>query len=167
MGWTGPTTRATGDLITASIWNTDIVDNLDALRTSLDYAQITSDFTTTATTVDTAGTVVTGTSQAWDGADVYVEFYTPSLSADAQGGDRRVYVERGGTIVGEARAGAQTGAGDPFLFSAKDDNPPADTYSYRARAYTNTGTLTLGAGAGGSAVFVPAYLRVSSAESTT
>lgn len=28
MAWTTPTTRATGDLITASIWNADIVENL-------------------------------------------------------------------------------------------------------------------------------------------
>lgn len=28
MAWTTPTTRATGDLITAAIWNTDVVNNL-------------------------------------------------------------------------------------------------------------------------------------------
>lgn len=28
MPWTNPTTRSTGDLITAAIWNTDLVDNL-------------------------------------------------------------------------------------------------------------------------------------------
>jgi hypothetical protein len=28
MAWTSPTTRTTGDLITAAIWNTDLVDNL-------------------------------------------------------------------------------------------------------------------------------------------
>lgn len=28
MAWTTPTTRATGVLVTASIWNTDLVDNL-------------------------------------------------------------------------------------------------------------------------------------------
>lgn len=28
MTWTAPTTRTTGELITASIWNTDVVDNL-------------------------------------------------------------------------------------------------------------------------------------------
>jgi len=28
MAWTSPTTRATGVLVTASIWNTDVVDNL-------------------------------------------------------------------------------------------------------------------------------------------
>lgn len=32
MAWTSPTTRATGELITASIWNTDLVNNLNALR---------------------------------------------------------------------------------------------------------------------------------------
>tara|TARA_Y100000310_G_scaffold295019_1_gene325971 strand:+ start:2936 stop:3436 length:501 start_codon:yes stop_codon:yes gene_type:complete len=33
MAWTGPTTRSTGDLITASIWNVDLKDNLDYLKT--------------------------------------------------------------------------------------------------------------------------------------
>jgi hypothetical protein len=32
MVWTAPTPRTTGELITASIWNTDVTDNLNALR---------------------------------------------------------------------------------------------------------------------------------------
>lgn len=32
MAWTAPTTRQTGDLITADIWNTDVVDNLQVLH---------------------------------------------------------------------------------------------------------------------------------------
>lgn len=32
MAWTTPTARTTGELITASIWNTDLKDNLIALR---------------------------------------------------------------------------------------------------------------------------------------
>jgi hypothetical protein len=32
MTWTDPTTRSTGDLITAAIWNQDVVDNLDYLH---------------------------------------------------------------------------------------------------------------------------------------
>ena len=32
MAWTTPTIRATGDLITASIWNTDLVDNLAYMK---------------------------------------------------------------------------------------------------------------------------------------
>ncbi len=33
MAWTFPSTRATGDLITAAIWNTDLVNNLRYLGT--------------------------------------------------------------------------------------------------------------------------------------
>src|SRR3990167_6645722 len=32
MAWTSPTTRTTGNLITAAIWNTDLVDNLTWLH---------------------------------------------------------------------------------------------------------------------------------------
>jgi hypothetical protein len=33
MAWTAPTTRIVGEFITAPIWNTDLVDNLDYLKT--------------------------------------------------------------------------------------------------------------------------------------
>lgn len=36
MPWQAPTLRSTGDLITASIWNGDLVGNLNVLKTSLD-----------------------------------------------------------------------------------------------------------------------------------
>ena len=58
MAWTAPTTRATGNLITASIWNTDVVDNLRALAT-LESAEYSagSNYTTTSTSyVDIDGT---------------------------------------------------------------------------------------------------------------
>lgn len=32
MTWTDPTTRSTGDLVTAAIWNADVVDNLEFLH---------------------------------------------------------------------------------------------------------------------------------------
>ncbi len=38
MAWTAPSTRSTGDLITASIWNTDLTDNLAYLKTEMDKA---------------------------------------------------------------------------------------------------------------------------------
>ncbi len=36
MAWTAPTTQATGTLITAAIWNTDLTDNLAYLKTQTD-----------------------------------------------------------------------------------------------------------------------------------
>ena len=45
MGWTNATTRSTGNLITASIWNTDLVDNMDFLETQDFYAPTTVRYT--------------------------------------------------------------------------------------------------------------------------
>jgi hypothetical protein len=38
MAWTNPTTRSTGNLITASIWNTDLVDNLNYIHSTFGVA---------------------------------------------------------------------------------------------------------------------------------
>lgn len=42
MAWTTPTTRSTGDLISASNWNTDLVNNLKYLREPFHSAVATS-----------------------------------------------------------------------------------------------------------------------------
>lgn len=46
MSWTGPTTRATGDVITAAIWNTDIVNNLLYLHGDSGLVAISNEITT-------------------------------------------------------------------------------------------------------------------------
>ena len=79
MAYTAPTTRITGELITASIWNTDITDNLDALKDppSDNYeADEGSDYTTSSTSftdVDGAGTELTLTITT-TGGDVLIGF---------------------------------------------------------------------------------------------
>lgn len=40
MAWTSPTTRATDDLVTASIWNADLVDNLLYLYSGLPSTRV-------------------------------------------------------------------------------------------------------------------------------
>lgn len=39
MAYVAPTTRSTGDLITAAIWNQDVVDNMIAVKTAVDGLQ--------------------------------------------------------------------------------------------------------------------------------
>jgi len=70
MAYTPPTTRATGVLITASIWNTDMVDNFSASWVGTTAGDM--DYYTAATTKDripigTAGYGLfsTGTAPAW------------------------------------------------------------------------------------------------------
>ncbi len=77
MGWTTPTTRSANELVTADIWNTDLVDNLDYLnnRPSDEYtADEVSDYTTTSTTfVDVDATNFSLTIET-NGGDVRVGF---------------------------------------------------------------------------------------------
>jgi hypothetical protein len=63
MAWTAPTTRATDDLINASIWNTDVVDNLAFLKNPTSgVATLTTQLTTTSTSfTDATGLSVTMT----------------------------------------------------------------------------------------------------------
>lgn len=48
MAWTAPTTRATGDLITASNWNTDLVENLKAVSRAYDLSTSELDLVSSA-----------------------------------------------------------------------------------------------------------------------
>lgn len=58
MAWTAPTTRSTGALISASIWNTDLVDNLAYLKNAPTFdGAITATTSVTTPSVTNAGTL--------------------------------------------------------------------------------------------------------------
>lgn len=72
--WTAPRTWSTGELVTASVMNTHVRDNLDWLKTPIDSGNITfaADFTTTsATYVDITGLTTTMTTNG-GGLDVFL-----------------------------------------------------------------------------------------------
>jgi hypothetical protein len=54
--YTAPTTRASGDLITASIWNTDLVENIKYFKDSPSITALTTSGAATIGTTLTAGT---------------------------------------------------------------------------------------------------------------
>lgn len=79
MAWTNPTSRAAGELVTASIWNTDVIDNLTYLKTRpSDLYKINegADYTITGSTtyadVDATDLELSITT---NGGDVLVSFY--------------------------------------------------------------------------------------------
>lgn len=85
MAWTVPTTRLTDDLITSSIWNTDVVDNLLWLKDpTTDVVTLSTALTTSSTTfADMTGLSITITT---NGGSVLVGFtgsFTNSNSAAA------------------------------------------------------------------------------------
>ena len=74
MAYTAPTTRTTGTLITASIWNTDIVDNISAIwkgTTAGDMDYYTGATAKSRLAAPTAGYGLfhTGTAPAWGAAE--------------------------------------------------------------------------------------------------
>ena len=56
MGWTTPTTRATGFLVTASVWNTDLVDNLAYLKGQAGVVELESGIVSDTHNTDDLGT---------------------------------------------------------------------------------------------------------------
>jgi hypothetical protein len=155
MAWTAPTTRSTGELITASIWNTDIVDNLVVLKDPETQSYILNegaDYTTTSTSfVDIdAGT----------GANTKLR-----LDPTTQGGDLIVHFE--GTFY-QASAitgidllvdGSRLGGDDGLLVAYHGLRVPtaltrlltglaATTHTIKMQWKVVSGTATLYAGAG-------------------
>lgn len=86
MAWTAPTTQTTGTLITASVWNTDLTDNLAELKDPpSDNYELNegSNYTTSSTTfVDIDGTNLALTLTT-NGGDVMVSFHGSILVTGA------------------------------------------------------------------------------------
>lgn len=117
MSYTAPTTRVTGTLITASIWNTDIVDNIIALRaTDTDYVHVRDEKAS-----GTAGG--TFTQAAWRQRDLNTE--VSDVNAIASVASNRVTLAAG-TYRCRISAPAHS-VGGP----------------HRARLYDNTGAAEL------------------------
>ena len=87
MAWVTPSNVATGDVLTASTWNQDVVENTTALRESiirLDFTTSTS-AATSNTTIGTASDVFSSDA-SWtaDGTSAYVvEGYIPLVETAA------------------------------------------------------------------------------------
>ena len=116
MSYTDPTTRTTGDLITAAIWNTDIVANIQAMRpdTGIARRQAVQSIDTSSDTFitldteddDTVGffdiaTVPTRLTYPYDG--VFLVVVGVGFEAGSTG-LRRIEMERNGTDVADASA---------------------------------------------------------------
>jgi len=71
--WTAPRTWTTGELVTASIMNTHVRDNLDWLKTPVESGNITfaADFTTTSATYTDVTGITTTITTVGGGLDIF------------------------------------------------------------------------------------------------
>lgn len=131
----------------------------------LDYAAITSDATTTATTEATATALITGNSVTYDGSQVRI-FVTSRGIQNSLGlggaASTIVVILRDSTVIGGLAAVAQGSSVQNIpLAVTMVDTPSAGAHTYSAKMYVNSAsTGTVKAGAGGTGANIPAELRV-------
>jgi hypothetical protein len=153
--WSTPSTRTTGTLITASIYNTDIIGNLLALKDPPeDFINVTqgTDFTTTSTSFADISATWLFCEITTDGGDL--EFFFQGVfqidSARISLDISEVGVGRvcgGDGIIGLLASGS--GANTPMSFTYRDSFA-AGTYEFRLqwKVSADTGRLFNGTTAG-------------------
>ncbi len=138
----------------------------------LDYVQITSNVSPTATTEATANTVVTGSAVTYDGSTpVVLEFFSETVRPTATGGaSLSLYLYDGSSSIGRigllsnpAPSGSNV-LGVPVHIKRRL-TPSAASHTYSIRAAVSSGTGLISAGAGGSTAVMPAFIRITAATS--
>lgn len=124
----------------------------------LDYVQITTNPAgVTATTEGTAATIITGTSQAYDGTKNLLHFFCPRQENITAATTATYVFFRGSTALGQVAVdNTYSGAFNAWI----EDTPSASTFSYIVKCFVSGSTQTIYAGAGGSGNRTPAFLRV-------
>jgi len=130
----------------------------------LDYTEITTDASITATTEATADTVVTAGAVVFDGSTtVMVEFSTSRGRPEPVAGALlTVVLYDGATSLGEfgyIRSAAAQNQLLPMRL-ARRLTPSAASHTFSVRAFVSTGTGILKAGPGGVGLIVPAFIRI-------
>lgn len=133
MAYTAPTTRSTSDLITASIWNTDLVNNISYLANPPTcrvyhnanvsiadsvYAAVAFNSERHKTIAGMHSTVTNNTRITLTDAGVYVVTFCVGYAAAADYISGRASIRLNGTTeIAEQWAGTQTDANDNYYVS--------------------------------------------------
>ena len=165
MAFTTPTNVATGDVLTATRYNNEVVDNAVALYGSQKrFAQekLTSPYNFTATTV-AASSDVFSPDLSWtaDGSAYKIEFFCPRVIL---GGTAYVdihLVNGAGTSLAVIATILTNGfQGPAHLAFYYTPSAGAATVNIRGVTPVGGGTCTLTGGAGGAGVIAPMFMNV-------
>lgn len=134
----------------------------------IDYAEITSAVTVTGLSEAAATTVVTGAARDYDGVtEVLIAFQSPYARPDTVGGFIRFALFEDGVSLGLIGLASGTDTDDDLynpISLERRLTPSAGTHTYEVRAFVNTGSGQVAAGAGGVGNYVPAFLRITTAD---
>ena len=82
MAWTSTTTRATGFLVTAAVWNAEIVNNMTHLE-EVAYATIVADVSVTATSEASPTEVVSSGAITYEAVPHMIEWFCSAVAPGA------------------------------------------------------------------------------------
>lgn len=141
-------------------WKTTGAANVGS---QLDRASITTNSAAiSATTEGTAVAVITGNSITYDGSEVKVEFFAPSITPSTTLQATFVLLVDS-TVIGHAVYGVNS-ANQQFPVKVEAfHTPAAGAHVYKVAAYVNGGNVIVVAGAGGAGNNLNAYLRTTKA----
>lgn len=161
MAWTAPRTWTTGEVVTASIMNTHVRDNMREVWRELAYVEFTAAVTPS---VGSFTDVVTSGSITYTAEPIMVEFYSPKVDL-LDNGEILVALFEGTTQLGNvlrAQGNSSSGAahGDTSGYGARRLTPTAGSREYKFRGYNVSGSNVIQAGAGTSSNYMPGYIRI-------
>jgi hypothetical protein len=157
--WTPPAFDdiATTELVTAAYLN-QLGNSLRFLK-EVDYVQITSDVTISATTQAGANTIVTGTSRAYEAVPHLIEFFAARVMAGISS-NTVINLWDGSTDLGRLAqiSNAATGAtGGGTISAATRITPTAATHQYIIKGWRDSANGTVNAASG---TWLPAFIRI-------
>ena len=167
MSWSAPPVFTVGQVLTAAQQNI-LSDDLTYLKANaLDYKEVTTPQTSTATTAAAATAIITGNAVTYDGSTIVaVEFYAGAVQHSAANALVLLNLYDGATDLGiiARLATSATAATADFVSAKRQLTPSAAAHTYSIRAWTTiAGTITAAIGAGGPATDLPMFMRITKA----
>lgn len=162
MAWTTPTTRSTGELITASIWNTDLTNNVKEVWWEVAYVQFTADVTISGTSGAQTDVVSSG-AITYAARPTLIEFYCGQVATAPLIGEVIVAelwddaTDLG--ILGTVQSTANAVTIAP-MYIARRLTPTAASHTYKVKAWRSGVNGTMHAGSGGAVTDLPGFIRV-------
>lgn len=165
MAWTSPTTRATGFLVTAAVYNADIINNLKLLWRELSRTEITADVTISATSAAAADTVVSSGAVVYEAKPIRITFFSPAVrTGTGAGADVFVNLWDDSTDLGRLALVGNADGTNPAVapvMAQRKLTPTAASHTYQVKAWREVANGTVHA----TSTYLPSYLLIEAAES--
>lgn len=163
MSWTTPRTWTSGEVVTDTILNTHIRDDLKETWHEVAYVEFTSPVTANSVIETNPQFVVTSGTVTYSAVPTLIEFFCPGLALGGSSNTHGLSLWDSGSDLGRLLDGTivSSAAGVYPAFFTRRLTPSAASHVYRIGIWSNSATNFIAeAGAGGASTKLPGYIRV-------